>query len=230
MNRFAELEELAAKLEIPLITVEELINYRYRHNIDAVRAENTVKLPTEYGEFELTDYTSTADNRLQLALAHGDVANADVPLVRLHSECLTGDVFGSHRCDCGEQLHQALSEVAQAPAGLLVYLRQEGRGIGLKAKIAAYHLQEGGLDTVEANEKLGFAPDQRDYGIAAAILHAQGIHQIRLLTNNPDKVARLEYFGIKVVERVPLEVTPRQENRDYLATKQEKFHHELHVI
>ncbi|KRK37188.1 bifunctional 3,4-dihydroxy-2-butanone-4-phosphate synthase/GTP cyclohydrolase II [Loigolactobacillus bifermentans] len=230
MNRFAELEELAAKLEIPLITVEELINYRYRHNIDAVRAENTVKLPTEYGEFELTDYTSTADNRLQLALAHGDVANADVPLVRLHSECLTGDVFGSHRCDCGEQLHQALSEVAQAPAGLLVYLRQEGRGIGLKAKIAAYHLQEGGLDTVEANEKLGFAPDQRDYGIAAAILHAQGIHQIRLLTNNPDKVARLEYFGIKVVERVPLEVAPRQENRDYLATKQEKFHHELHVI
>jgi 3,4-dihydroxy 2-butanone 4-phosphate synthase/GTP cyclohydrolase II len=127
-------------------------------------------------------------------------------------------------------LHQALSEVAQAPAGLLVYLRQEGRGIGLKAKIAAYHLQEGGLDTVEANEKLGFAPDQRDYGIAAAILHAQGIHQIRLLTNNPDKVARLEYFGIKVVERVPLEVAPRQENRDYLATKQEKFHHELHVI
>lgn len=230
MNRFAELEELAAKLDIPLITVEELINYRYRHNIDAVRAENTVKLPTEYGEFELTDYTSTADNRLQLALAHGDVANADVPLVRLHSECLTGDVFGSHRCDCGEQLHQALSEVAQAPAGLLVYLRQEGRGIGLKAKIAAYHLQEGGLDTVEANEKLGFAPDQRDYGIAAAILHAQGIHQIRLLTNNPDKVARLEYFGIKVVERVPLEVAPRQENRDYLATKQEKFHHELHVI
>jgi 3,4-dihydroxy 2-butanone 4-phosphate synthase/GTP cyclohydrolase II len=230
MNRFAELEALAAKLDIPLITVEELINYRYRHNIDAVKAENTVKLPTEYGEFELTDYTSTADNRLQLALAHGDVAHADVPLVRLHSECLTGDVFGSHRCDCGEQLHQALSEVAQAPAGLLVYLRQEGRGIGLKAKIAAYHLQEGGLDTVEANEKLGFAPDQRDYGIAAAILHAQGIHQIRLLTNNPDKVARLEYFGIKVVERVPLEVAPRQENRDYLATKQEKFHHELHVI
>ncbi|MCF6418472.1 MAG: GTP cyclohydrolase II [Furfurilactobacillus sp.] len=228
MRRLPELKQLAKELGIPLITIDDLARYRYLINDSAVTGDVRVKLPTQYGEFTLTDYESATDKRLQLLL-HSTKANAtDIPLVRLHSECFTGDVLGSKRCDCGQQLTTAMTKIG-AEGGYLLYLRQEGRGIGLKNKLRAYQLQEQGLDTVEANEHLGFEPDERDYGIAAAMLHDQGVDRIRLMTNNPDKIAGLQKYGIEVVERVPLEVSVYAEDHDYLRTKQFKFHHALHV-
>ncbi|GEK29142.1 bifunctional 3,4-dihydroxy-2-butanone-4-phosphate synthase/GTP cyclohydrolase II [Furfurilactobacillus siliginis] len=227
MRRWKDLQDLERELQVPLITINELISYRYLINDDVVHADVTVKLPTQTGLFTLTDYESVADQRLQLSLK-SVTPSTGIPLVRLHSECFTGDVLGSKRCDCGQQLTAAMAKIA-TEGGYVLYLRQEGRGIGLKAKLQAYQLQEQGFDTVEANEHLGFAPDERDYGIAAAMLHAQGVHQVRLLTNNPDKVASLERYGIDVVERVSLEMPIYDEDRAYLKTKQAKFHHALHI-
>lgn len=227
MRRWEDLQELAVELQTPLITINELIQYRYLINDGVVQPDVTVNLPTQAGKFALTDYESVVDDRLQLLLK-ATTLSTDVPLVRLHSECFTGDVLGSKRCDCGQQLAAAMTKIADE-GGYVLYLRQEGRGIGLKAKLQAYQLQEQGFDTVTANEHLGFAPDERDYGIAAAMLHEQGIQQVRLLTNNPDKAAGLARYGIEVVEQVPLEVPAYDEDRLYLKTKQEKFHHTLHV-
>ncbi|HAT54656.1 MAG TPA: bifunctional 3,4-dihydroxy-2-butanone-4-phosphate synthase/GTP cyclohydrolase II [Lactobacillus sp.] len=228
MRRMPELKQLAAELQIPLITIDEIARYRYLINDAAVTADVQVKLPTQVGEFMLTDYESTTDRRLQLLLQSTAPVTEEVPLVRLHSECFTGDVLGSKRCDCGQQLTSAMTTIA-SEGGYVLYLRQEGRGIGLKNKLRAYQLQEQGLDTVQANEHLGFAPDERDYGIAAAMLHDQGITRVRLMTNNPEKVAGLERYGIEVVERIPLEVPVYTEDHDYLKTKQVKFHHALHI-
>ena len=228
MRRLPELKQLAKELGIPLITIDDLAWYRYLMNDKAVMGDVRVKMPTQYGEFTLTDYESATDKRLQLLLHSTKASATDIPLVRLHSECFTGDVLGSKRCDCGQQLTTALTKIGAA-GGYLLYLRQEGRGTGLKNKLRTYQLQEQGLDTVEANEHLGFEPDERDYGIAAAMLHDQGVDRIRLMTNNPDKIAGLQKYGIEVVERVPLEVPVYAEDHDYLRTKQFKFHHALHV-
>jgi 3,4-dihydroxy 2-butanone 4-phosphate synthase/GTP cyclohydrolase II len=188
--------------------------------------EQVVKLPTDYGDFDLHMYRSTMDNAHHLALVKGKISKTKPTLVRVHSECLTGDVFGSRRCDCGNQLHAALKQISEM-GGVLVYMRQEGRGIGLAAKIHAYKLQEEGLDTVEANAKLGFASDLRDYGIGAQILHDLGVRKFRFLTNNPKKVVGLEGYGIQMVEQVPIRAQPNPHNARYLETKREKMGHLL---
>jgi len=182
-------------------------------------------LPTEYGDFELYLYRSRIDGQHHLALVRGDVAGKKGVLVRVHSECLTGDVFGSRRCDCGPQLHQAMAQVAEAGLGVIVYMRQEGRGIGLPAKIRAYKLQEGGFDTVEANLALGFPMDLREYGLGAQILVDLGLKTIRLLTNNPKKVVGLEGYGLEIVEQLPIRVKANRHNAKYLRTKREKLGH-----
>ena len=187
------------------------------------------ELPTAYGKFDLIGYENNIDNKTHLALTMGEI-NPDQPvLVRMHSECLTGDVFGSLRCDCGKQLHQAMKQISENGSGVLVYMRQEGRGIGLLNKLRAYELQDHGKDTVEANEALGFPPDLRDYGVGAQILVDLGVRQIRLLTNNPRKIKGLEGYGLKVVERVPLEIPPGDYNCRYLATKKKKLGHLLEL-
>jgi 3,4-dihydroxy 2-butanone 4-phosphate synthase/GTP cyclohydrolase II len=192
-----------------------------------VAKEQEVSLPTQYGEFKLYLYRSLVDGQHHAALVMGDVRGKENILVRVHSECLTGDVFGSLRCDCGPQLHDALKRIAQEGEGVLVYMRQEGRGIGFANKIHAYALQEKGLDTVEANEKLGFKPDLREYGLGAQILVDLGLHSIRLLTNNPKKVVGLEGFNLKIVEQVPIRAEPTAHNAKYLETKKSKMGHAL---
>jgi 3,4-dihydroxy 2-butanone 4-phosphate synthase/GTP cyclohydrolase II len=184
-------------------------------------------LPTEYGDFDLYLYHSKLDGQHHLALVSGEVAGQPNVLVRVHSECLTGDVFGSHRCDCGPQLHQAMRQIADAGRGVIVYMRQEGRGIGLAPKIKAYKLQEQGYDTVEANRKLGFDMDLREYGLGAQILADLGLKTIRLLTNNPRKVVGLEGYGLEIVEQLPIRVRPNPHNARYLQTKREKLGHLL---
>jgi 3,4-dihydroxy 2-butanone 4-phosphate synthase/GTP cyclohydrolase II len=187
------------------------------------------KLPTEYGEFTAIAYKSDIDPDEHLALVMGDVSTEEPVLVRVHSECVTGDVFGSLRCDCGGQIAMAMQSIADEGRGVFLYMRQEGRGIGFEHKIRAYALQDNGLDTVEANLRLGFAPDLRDYGIGAQVLAELGLHQIRLLTNNPKKVIGLESYGLKVMETVPLIVRPNPYNRHYLETKQKKMGHLLEI-
>ena len=206
-------------------TIAQIIEYR-RRTERLVTCEETIDLPTEYGAFDCHLYRVHTDGSHHLALTRGNIAPEEPVLVRVHSECLTGDVFASRRCDCGSQLHTALARIAE-DGGVLLYLRQEGRGIGLAAKIHAYKLQEKGLDTVEANEKLGFPMDLREYGIGAQILADLGIKKIRLLTNNPKKVVGLEGYGLEIVEQVPIRVKPNKHNKGYLQTKREKLGHLL---
>ena len=226
MARLPELLKFAKKHRLKICTIEDLIKYR-RTREKLVEREEVVKMPTEFGEFDLYLYHSKLDNNHHLALVHGEVSGKQNVLVRVHSECLTGDVFGSRRCDCGPQLHQAMRQVADAGRGVIVYMRQEGRGIGLAPKIRAYKLQEQGYDTVEANKKLGFDMDLREYGLGAQILVDLGLKTIRLLTNNPKKVVGLEGYGLEIVEQVPIKVKPNQHNARYLKTKREKLGHLL---
>jgi 3,4-dihydroxy 2-butanone 4-phosphate synthase/GTP cyclohydrolase II len=229
MARMPDLEVFAQKHGLTIITVKELIAYRRRKE-QLVHMVAEAKLPTEYGDFVMKVYVNTIDGKEHVALIHGDV-RPDVPtLVRVHSECLTGDIFGSRRCDCGPQLHAALRQIHESGGGVLLYMRQEGRGIGLVNKIKAYALQEQGLDTVEANEALGFNADPRDYGIGAQILYDLGVRNMRLLTNNPRKRVGLQSYGLDVVELVPIEVPVTQENKEYMVTKRDRMGHILRHI
>jgi 3,4-dihydroxy 2-butanone 4-phosphate synthase / GTP cyclohydrolase II len=226
MARLPQLQEMAQKFGFKIISVAELIAYRSR-NEKLVHRVIEAKLPTKFGEFTAIAYKSDVDPAEHLALTMGDVTTQDSVLVRVHSECATGDIFGSLRCDCGEQLNQAMNKIAKEGRGALIYLRQEGRGIGFHNKLRAYALQDQGLDTVEANVSLGFAPDLRDYGVGAQIIRDLGIHEIRLLTNNPMKIISLEGHGLKVNKTIPIIVTPNPHNRHYLETKQKKMGHRL---
>jgi 3,4-dihydroxy 2-butanone 4-phosphate synthase/GTP cyclohydrolase II len=226
MARLPELIRFARKHRLKICTIADLIHFR-RTREKLVELLEVVKLPTEYGNFDLYLYQSKIDGLHHLALVCGDLAGKRNVLVRVHSECLTGDVFGSRRCDCGPQLHQAMRQVAASGCGVVVYMRQEGRGIGLAAKIKAYKLQEQGYDTVEANQKLGFDMDLREYGLGAQILADLGLKTIRLLTNNPRKVVGLEGYGLKIVEQVPVRIKPNPYNARYLRTKRDKLGHLL---
>src|SRR5882672_940361 len=226
MARLPELLKVTRKHRLKMCTIEALIKFRQTREKLVERME-MVKMPTEYGDFNLYLYRSKLDGQHHLALVAGDVAGQSNVLVRVHSECLTGDVFGSRRCDCGPQLQQAMRQVAEAGRGVIVYMRQEGRGIGLAPKIKAYKLQEQGYDTVEANKKLGFDMDLREYGLGAQILVDLGLKTIRLLTNNPKKVVGLEGYGLEIVEQVPIKVQPNPHNARYLKTKREKLGHLL---
>lgn len=226
MARVPELLEFVKEHGIKIITIADLIRHRRRHE-RLIRCVGHAKLPTKYGEFVVHAYESLLDGKGHVALVKGDLGTVDAPLVRVHSECLTGDVFGSLRCDCGCQVAQALRKINGEGAGVLLYMRQEGRGIGILNKIKAYELQDNGKDTVEANEALGFPPDLRDYGIGAQILSDLGLTKLRIMTNNPRKIAGLEGHGLQVVERVPIEIEPCADNRFYLATKKKKLGHML---
>jgi 3,4-dihydroxy 2-butanone 4-phosphate synthase/GTP cyclohydrolase II len=236
MARLPDLRAFCARHQLKMCTIEDLIKYR-RRSERLIRRELAVKLPTRLGEFDLIAYTSAVDPEPHLALCLGGVGlevGGAVPvqeepvLVRIHSQCLTGDIFESLLCDCGSQLHQAMRQVQQAGKGVVLYMRQEGRGIGLLSKLRAYKLQrEEGLDTVEANQRLGFGADLRHYGIGAQILLDLGVRQLRLLTNNPKKVVGLDGYGLRIVERVPIQIPPTENNRKYLRTKKEKLGHLL---
>jgi len=227
MARVPELIEFCARHELKLVTVADLIEHRRRHE-RLVEREVSVRLPTAYGDFNAVLFRETLTGKQHVALVHGAVEGDKDVLVRVHSECLTGDVFHSLRCDCGEQLEAALALIAAEGSGVLLYMAQEGRGIGLLNKLRSYELQEGGLDTVDANLALGFAADEREWGIGNQILADLGLTTIRLLTNNPKKVSGLQAYGLDVTEQVPIEVQPNDENRRYLAAKRDKLGHRLH--
>ena len=227
MARVPDLIPYCERHGLKLITTAGLIEYRRRHE-RLVERMTTVAMPTAYGDFMAVAFRETLTGKHHIALVKGDVEGADNVLVRVHSECLTGDVFHSLRCDCGEQLEQALERIAAEERGVLLYMAQEGRGIGLLNKLRAYELQENGYDTVEANLELGFQPDMRDYGIGNQILAELGLSTIRILTNNPKKITGIEGFGLEVVEQVPIETTPTEQNAHYLATKRDKLGHKLH--
>jgi 3,4-dihydroxy 2-butanone 4-phosphate synthase/GTP cyclohydrolase II len=226
MARRPELEKFSADHDMPFITVAQIIAYRLKNERLVSRVAEAI-LPTAYGEFRVVGYSNLVDDREHIALVYGEVAGVDDVLVRVHSKCLTGDVFGSERCDCGLQIRSAMQRVADQGCGVIVYLDQEGRGIGLLNKLRAYELQDRGHDTVEANEMLGFPPDLRNYGIGAQILLDLGLRKIRAMTNNPKKLSGLEGFGLEITDRVPLEVKATDTNHEYLEAKREKLGHLL---
>ncbi len=227
MSRMPELVEFAKTHNLKIITIKDLIAYRLTTD-NLINCTASAKLPTKFGEFDVHVYESEIDRLEHCALVMGKISTEKETLVRVHSECLTGDVFGSKRCDCGEQLERSLEMIAKEGNGVLLYMRQEGRGIGLINKVKAYSLQDKGWDTVEANMELGFSPDPRDYGIGAQILRSLGIKKMRLITNNPRKRVGLESYGLEVVDLVPLEIEPNDKNRKYLETKKSKLGHILH--
>ena len=226
MARRADLHAMADRLGLTFVTVAQLVAYRLQTE-QLVHRVAEARIPTDFGEFTIIGYRNDVDRAEHVALVYGDVAGQADVLVRMHSKCLTGDVFGSQRCDCGVQLHRAMELVAQEGRGVIVYLDQEGRGIGLLNKIRAYALQDAGADTVQANERLGFAPDLRNYGIGAQILRDLGLSSIRVMTNNPRKLVGLEGYGLQITERVPLIADPNRENRGYLQVKRDKLGHLL---
>jgi len=228
MARMPQLEAMASKFDLKIVTITDLIAYRLRHE-KLVQRVTEARLPTKYGEFKAVAYKSVVDAAEHVALVKGEMSNDEPVLVRVHSECLTGDVFGSLRCDCGAQIEMALQSIAEEEEGVFLYMRQEGRGIGFHNKLCAYALQDQGMDTVDANIALGFAPDLRDYGVGAQILADLGLHNIRLLTNNPKKVIGLGSYGIKIVETVPLITPSTPHNIHYLETKQKKLGHILGI-
>ncbi|SFB15962.1 3,4-dihydroxy 2-butanone 4-phosphate synthase / GTP cyclohydrolase II [Lentibacillus halodurans] len=228
MARVPDLREMADRFNLKLITIADLVAYRKRHEVHISRAVETV-LPTAFGTFNVYGYTNDLDDKEHIALVKGDIHAEEPILARVHSECLTGDVFGSYRCDCGPQLQEALKKINEAGAGVLVYMRQEGRGIGLINKLRAYQLQDAGMDTVEANEQLGFAPDMREYDISAQILKDLGVEKVNLLTNNPEKMQGLQSYGIQINTRVPIEIGEREENKRYIHTKYHKMGHLSHL-
>jgi len=229
MARMPDLEIFAAEHNLKIVTIADLINFRMQHE-RLVRRAASATIPSCFGgEFQIVIYENDVDKLEHVALVKGEIGPEDEVLVRVHSECLTGDIFGSERCDCGDQLHAAMMMAEQEGKGVIVYMRQEGRGIGLANKIKAYHLQEHGLDTVEANIELGFKPDLRDYGIGAQILVDLGVKKMKLLTNNPKKIVGLEGYGVKVVERVPIEIKPTESSFHYLETKKKKMGHLLNI-
>jgi len=227
MARRKDLKAYAEGTQTPLITIEELQQYR---QLKAIEVIASVELPTKYGDFKLKALKTSADGEPTLLITKGKISGDEPLLLRLHSECLTGDVFGSKRCDCGAQLAESLKRIELAGRGAVLYLRQEGRGIGLANKLKAYELQERGLDTVEANLHLGLPADDRNYGLAAAILRQEGVSTVNLMTNNPDKIKQLEQYGIRVNHRIPLEIGLTQENEGYLKAKKNKFHHLLKEV
>ncbi len=247
MARLPQLQEVAQENDLKLISIKDLIAYRLQHEAAAAPSEvikqselttlptivergETVFLPTAYGEFQLTPFRDLTNGLEHVALVKGEWQEDEAVLCRVHSSCLTGDVFGSMRCECGEQLHRAMQLIEKEGRGIVVYMNQEGRGIGLMNKIRAYKLQEQGDDTVEANVHLGFRPDERDYGVGAQILREMGAKRLRLLTNNPVKRVGLESYGIEIVENIPIEIEPNPYNERYMRTKKEKMHHDLHLV
>ena len=229
MARIPDLMRFAAEHGLPVLTIAELIRYRLEHET-LVRRVASPRLPSRWGELTIHAYRSDLTGEEHVALTLGDLSGKEPVLVRVHSQCLTGDIFGSTRCDCGLQLELAMTRIQEAGRGVLIYLLQEGRGIGLLNKLKAYELQDVGHDTVEANERLGFRPDQRDYGVGAQILRDLGVERMRLMTNNPSKYVALSGYGLEIVERVQLEIPPSDDSRDYLRTKREKLGHLLQLV
>lgn len=227
MSRMPDLEKFSKEHDIKIATIKDLIQYRLKKGQVAVKRAAEASMPTAFGDFRIIAYENSLDNQTHIALVKGDVTTPEPVLVRVHSECLTGDVFASMRCDCGGQLHSAMAQIEKEGRGIILYMRQEGRGIGLANKIKAYALQDKGLDTVEANNMLGFKADLRDYGLGAQILVDLGVSKLRILTNNPKKIIGLEGYGLEIVERIPLELLPSPYNEKYLQTKKEKLGHLL---